>query len=174
MTCDVVASQCPSPNVWSAAGALDSDGCCFCDEDCEHSLETGTDCAKGPYADISQSDGSCYDYAGEHKVHCDIGVTACKAMGATYLWYAPGYIGSKRCCHCEADCDHTLEQQPEAHADWPDCQLYYIREDLMINQGGHGNEYTFAPTLKPVAIDAATSTTVGVLAAAAAGVAALL
>merc|ERR1712025_220051 len=97
---------------------------------------------------------------GEHKVHCDIGVTACKAMGATYLWYAPGHIGSKRCCHCEADCDHTLEQQPEAHADWPDCQLYYIREDLMINQGGHGNEYTFAPTLKPVAIDAATSTTV--------------
>jgi len=172
VTCDVVASQCASPNVWSAAGALDSDGCCFCDESCDHSLETGTDCHKGPYADVSQSDGSCYDYAGSHQVQCDMGIDACTGQGATYLWYAPGYIsGMSGCCHCDASCDHSLET---GSTSWPDCSLYYIREDLMINKGEHGTEYTFAPTAKPVAIDAADATTVGVLAAAAAGVAALL
>ena len=51
VTCDVTAGQCASPNVWSEAGALDSDGCCFCDETCDHSAETGTDCHSKGYAD---------------------------------------------------------------------------------------------------------------------------
>ena len=72
VTCDVTAGQCASPNVWSEAGALDSDGCCFCDETCDHSAETGTDCHLKGYADESESSGSCYDlFSGT--VECDIG-----------------------------------------------------------------------------------------------------
>ena len=165
VTCDVVASQCKSPNVWSEAGALDSDGCCFCDETCNHDLETGTNCHLGPYADESESSGSCYDYNGDHGIECDIGHADCSAKGALFYWYAPGYVSTSQpsngCCHCDASCDHSLEL--------PSCVngTYY--------GPGHGSEYTNAPTPKPVApIDAAAATTVGVLAAGAAGVAALL
>jgi len=168
VTCDVKASQCASPNTWSAAGALDSDGCCFCDESCDHSLETGTDCDKGPYADISQSDGSCYAYGGGSKVYCDVGKHECVALSSSYFWYAPGYMsGMSGCCHCDASCDHTLESGT-------DCVYYGSDGTKATNGTGHGAEYTFAPTSKPVSIDAAATTTVGVLAAAAAGVAALL
>ena len=165
VTCDVVASQCKSPNVWSEAGALDSDGCCFCDETCNHGLETGTDCHLGHYADKSESSGSCYDMFGGSTIECDIGHADCSAKGAYFYWYGPGFIStgsfSKGCCHCDASCDHSLEL--------PSCVngSYY--------GPGHGNEYTNAPTPKPVGpIDAAATTTVGVLVAAAAGVAALL
>ena len=100
VTCDVTAGQCASPNVWSAAGALDSDGCCFCDETCDHSAETGTDCYLKGYADESQSDGSCYDPT-THQVTCDVGHAACDALG--HYWYSPGYINSYGgCCHCDA------------------------------------------------------------------------
>ena len=92
VTCDVTAGQCASPNIWSEAGALDSDGCCFCDETCDHSAETGTDCDLKDYADESQSDGSCYDPLGGHSIKCDVGHAACDAMGA--YWYSPGYISS--------------------------------------------------------------------------------
>jgi hypothetical protein len=159
VTCDVVASQCASPNVWSAPGALDSDGCCFCDETCDHSAETGTNCHKGPYADESESSGSCYDMFGGHSIECDIGQKRCAEKGDYFYWYSPGYVGSSGCCHCDASCDHSLETGTCTNAS------YY--------GPGHGNEYTFAPTSKPVAIDAATSTTVGVLAAAAAAAALL-
>jgi hypothetical protein len=189
VTCDVLQSQCKSPNVWSAAGALDSDGCCFCDETCDHAAETGSDCKNSPYADVSQSDGSCYDST-THAIQCDVTMQACIDQGR--YWYSPGYItSSSGCCHCDASCDHTLET-PKAQnkidgyncdssiagdcdpIDWPTlgCSAYYIDESRggATNQG-HGAEYTFAPTGKPVAIDAAAATTVGVLAA---GAAALL
>ena len=104
VTCDVTAGQCASPNIWSEAGALDSDGCCFCDETCDHSAETGTDCDLKDYADESQSDGSCYSLT-TYQLTCDVGHAACDAMGA--YWYSPGYIsGSSGCCHCDASCDH--------------------------------------------------------------------
>ena len=168
VTCDLKPSECASPNTWSAAGALDSNGCCFCDESCDHSLETGTDCDKGPYADISQSDGSCYAYGGGSKVYCDVGKHECVALSSSYFWYAPGYMsGMSGCCHCDASCDHTLESGT-------DCVYYGSDGTKATNGTGHGAEYTFAPTSKPVSIDAAAATTVGVLAAAAAGVAALL
>ena len=168
VTCDVVASQCKSPNVWSEAGALDSDGCCFCDETCNHGLETGTDCHLGHYADKSESSGSCYDMFGGSTIECDIGHADCSAKGAFFYWYHPGWMSKSwstglQCCHCDASCDHSLE------TDTPEnCAAKYYGP-------GHGNEYTNAPTPKPVApIDAAAATTVGVLAAGAAGVAALL
>jgi len=185
VTCDVVASQCASPNVWSAAGALDSDGCCFCDETCDHAAETRTDCHLKGYEDPSQSDGSCYDFT-THIVQCDISHAACDAQSRYY--YSPGYINSgSGCCHCDASCDHTLET-PKVMTPIPGyncdasiagdcdaidyvtngCQMYYT--DLS-KVDEHGTEYTFAPTGKPVAIDAAAATTVGVLAA---GAAALL
>ena len=192
VTCDVTAGQCASPNVWSEAGALDSDGCCFCDETCDHSAETGTDCYLKDYADESQSDGSCYDST-THQITCDVGHAACDALG--HYWYSPGYINSGYnsyggCCHCDASCDHTLET-PKVMTPIPGyncdasiagdcdaidyvtngCQMYYT--DLS-KVDEHGTEYTFAPTGKPVAIDAAAATTVGVLAAGAAGAAALL
>ena len=188
VTCDVVASQCKAPNVWSAAGALDSDGCCFCDETCDHGAETGTNCELGPYADKSESSGSCYDRT-THFIQCDVLQKTCDDAGR--YWYSPGYITSIGCCHCDASCDHTLED-PQVYTptpgyscdasiagdcdpiDWPTlgCSAYYIAESRggATNQG-HGAEYTFAPTGKPVAIDAAAATTVGVLAA---GAAALL
>ena len=187
VTCDVVASQCKAPNVWSAAGALDSDGCCFCDETCDHGAETGTNCELGPYADKSESSGSCYD-SKTHFIQCDVLHKTCDDAGR--YWYSPGYITSIGCCHCDASCDHTLED-PQVYTpnpaycdasiagdcdpiDWPTlgCSAYYIAESRggATNQG-HGTEYTFAPTGKPVAIDAAAATTVGVLAA---GAAALL
>ena len=139
--CDVVASQCTSPNVWSAAGALDSDGCCFCDETCDHSAETGTDCHSKGYADESQSDGACYDFT-THTIDCDIGHAACDAMGA--YWYSPGYIsGSSGCCWCDASCDHSLETGT-------DCSSGYFGADGSPGSGGgHGAEYTFAPTPWP-------------------------
>jgi len=187
----VVASQCKAPNVWSAAGALDSDGCCFCDETCDHGAETGTNCELGPYADKSESSGSCYD-SKTHFIQCDVLHKTCDDAGR--YWYSPGYITSIGCCHCDASCDHTLED-PQVYTpnpaycdasiagdcdpiDWPTlgCPAYYVSEGRggAANQG-HGTEYTNAPTPKPVGpIDAAATTTVGVLAAAAAGVAALL
>ena len=168
VTCDVKASQCASPNTWSAAGALDSDGCCFCDESCDHSLETGTDCHIGPYADISQSDGSCYNMGGGSMLTCDIGKHECDALGSSHFWYAPGKVSGSGCCHCAANCDHSLETKTKA-----ECDAYYV-DQYKVNAGGHGTEYTFAPTSKPVAIDAAAATTVGVLAAAAAAVASFL
>ena len=139
--CDVVASQCASPNVWSAAGGLDSDGCCFCDETCDHSAETGTDCHSKGYADESQSDGACYDFT-THTIDCDIGHAACDAMGA--YWYSPGYIsGSSGCCWCDASCDHSLETGT-------DCSSGYFGADGSPGSGGgHGAEYTFAPTPWP-------------------------
>jgi len=190
VTCDVVASQCASPNVWSAAGALDSDGCCFCDETCDHSKETGTDCHKGPYADESESTGSCYEGA-THIVTCDVSHAACDALNRP--WYAPGYINSMSgCCHCDASCDHTLETPRSGVSKYAGyncdasiagdcdgtidyvalgCQHYYTDIGKVEE---HGTEYTFAPTSKPAPIDAAAATTAGVLAAAAAGAAALL
>ena len=85
VTCDVTAGQCASPNVWSAAGALDSDGCCFCDETCDHSAETGTDCHLKGYADESESSGSCYDMFGGHSIECDMGHAECAAKGLTSI-----------------------------------------------------------------------------------------
>jgi hypothetical protein len=77
----------------------------------------------------------------------------------------PGY-------NCDAsiagDCDDI---------DWPTlgCSAYYTHKIRgFVEAQKHGLEYTFAPTGKPVAIDAAAATTVGVLAAGAAGAAALL
>jgi len=189
VTCDVLASQCTGANVWSAPGALDTDGCCFCDESCEHigafATETGTDCHLKGYADTSQSDGSCYD-SGTHIVQCDMSHAACDALSR--YWYSPGYINSMSgCCHCDASCDHTLET-PKVMTPIPGyncdasiagdcdaidyvtngCPMYYT--DLSkVNE--HGTEYTFAPTSTPISIDAATATTVGLLAA---GAAALL
>ena len=192
VTCDMLQSECKSPNVWSAAGALDSDGCCFCDETCDHTAETGTDCAKGPYADLPQEDGSCYDMT-THVIECDVSLQACVDAGR--YWYSPGYITSRSgCCYCEAQCDHSLEVPvvqtmiPGYNCDasiagdcdpldWTvlGCSAYYTHESRGgAAAGGHGLKYTFAPTAKPVAIDAAAATTVGVLAAGAAGAAALL
>ena len=190
VTCDVVASQCASPNVWSPAGALDSDGCCFCDETCDHAAETGTNCHLGPYADESESTGSCYE-GSTHIVTCDMSHAACDALNRA--WYSPGYINSMSgCCHCDASCDHSLETpksgvmkianyncDPNIAGDCDGtmdyvafgCQYYYT--DLGKVEE-HGTEYTFAPTSKPAPIDAAAATTAGVLAAAAAGAAALL
>ena len=161
VTCDLTASQCTGANVWSAAGALDSDGCCFCDETCDHSLETGTDCHNGPYADVSESSGSCYDMFGGHSIECDIGHARCTAKGTYFYWYSPGWISSSSgCCHCDASCDHTLET-----GDCTNTSAYSYYGP------GHGNEYTMPPTTTPISIDAATATTVGLLAA---GAAALL
>ena len=135
VTCDVTAGQCASPNVWSAAGALDSDGCCFCDETCDHSAETGTDCYLKDYADESQSDGSCYDPT-THQVTCDVGHAACDARGA--FWYSPGFINSRTgCCHCDASCDHSLETGT-------DCSSNYFGGDGYAGSGGgHGAEYSY-------------------------------
>ena len=191
VTCDMLQSQCKSPNVWSAAGALDSDGCCFCDETCDHSAETGTNCELGPYADKSESSGSCYDST-THVIQCDISMQAC--IDQNRYWYSPGYITTNGCCHCDASCDHSMES-PEVQSlypgyncdasiagdcddiDWPTlgCSAYYTHKIRgFVEAQKHGLEYTFAPTGKPVAIDAAAATTVGVLAAGAAGAAALL
>jgi hypothetical protein len=135
VTCDVTAGQCASPNVWSEAGALDSDGCCFCDETCDHSAETGTDCYLKDYADESQSDGSCYDPT-THQVTCDVGHAACDARGA--FWYSPGFINSRTgCCHCDASCDHSLETGT-------DCSSNYFGGDGYAGSGGgHGAEYSY-------------------------------
>ena len=65
VTCDMKASECTGNNVYSAPGAIDpATGCCFCDESCDHSLETGTNCGATIYADESSSDGSCYESNG--------------------------------------------------------------------------------------------------------------
>ena len=134
VTCDVTAGQCASPNVWSEAGALDSDGCCFCDETCDHSAKTGTDCYLKDYADESQSDGSCYDFT-THQVTCDVGHAACDALG--HYWYSPGFVGgSGGCCHCDASCDHSLETGT-------DCSSNYFGGDGYAGSGGgHGAEYS--------------------------------
>ncbi len=137
VTCDVTAGQCASPNVWSEAGALDSDGCCFCDETCDHSAETGTDCHLEGYADESQSDGSCYDYM-THQLTCDVGHAACDAI--VPYWYSPGYINSGYnsyggCCHCDASCDHTLETGSDCSSN------YYGADGTQGSGGGHGAEY---------------------------------
>jgi len=159
VTCDVTAGQCASPNVWSEAGALDSDGCCFCDETCDHSAETGTDCHLKDYADESQSDGSCYIFTTQ-QIMCDVGHATCDAMGA--YWYSPGFIsGSSGCCHCDASCDHDLETPHvlEKYPGWNcnasipnDCDpidlevvgcsvVYYGADGTQGSGGGHGAEY---------------------------------
>ncbi len=132
VTCDVTAGQCASPNVWSEAGALDSDGCCFCDETCDHSAETGTDCHLKGYADESQNEGSCLSIT-TSQVTCDVGHATCEAEEG--WWYAPGYIDFiTGCCHCDASCDHTFETGT-------DCSSNYY--------GGHGTEYTLIAGYQP-------------------------
>merc|ERR1711907_841196 len=119
VTCDVKPSACTGTHVYSAPSALDSDGCCFCDESCDHSAETGTDCHKKIYADKAESSGSCYDST----VHV-------------------------------ASCDHSMETGT-------DCSYY--------DSPGHGDEYTHSPTGAPTpraVADAATMTTASILAAA--------
>ena len=109
------------------------------------------------YYDESQSDGSCYDGT-THVVMCDVGHADCDALG--HAWYAPGYTsGYSGCCHCEESCNHDLETP----ADGVDCANNYY-------------DVSPSPTRGPtsVAADAAAATTVGVLAAAAAGFASLL
>ncbi|CAH0379283.1 unnamed protein product [Pelagomonas calceolata] len=161
ITCDVTQSTCEATtgNVWYAAGTVGSNGCCHCDETCDHSQETGTNC-QASYYDESQSDGSCYDGT-THVVTCDVGHADCEALG--HAWYAPGYMsGYSGCCHCEESCNHDLETP----ADGVDCSTRYYDVSPSPTRG---------PTAaKTVAADAAAATTVGILAAAAAGAAALL
>ena len=44
-------------------------GCCHCDESCDHTAETGTNC-QASYYDEDSIDGSCYDMT-THVVTCD-------------------------------------------------------------------------------------------------------
>jgi len=149
VTCDIKSSACTGTNVYSAPSALDADGCCFCDESCDHAAETGTDCHKKIYADLSESSGSCYDST-THVVECDVQHGSCGGY-----WYGPGYISSgSGCCHCDASCEHSMETGT-------DCTYY---QDGV----GHGDEYTHEPSPAPPPIDAAAATTVGILAAGAA------
>ena len=118
------------------------------------------------YADESQSDGSCYSFATPTQVMCDVGHAACDAMGA--CWYSPGFISISRisgtsCCHCDASCDHTLEnpQVQEKSPGWNcnasipnDCDpidwqalgcsmAYYGADGTQGSGGGHGAEYSY-------------------------------
>ena len=152
VTCDVKPSACTGTHVYSAPSALDSDGCCFCDESYDHSAETGTDCHKKIYADKAESSGSCYDST-VHVVTCDVSHKKCAELGG--YWNMPGYISSYGgCCHCDASCDHSMETGT-------DCSYY--------DSPGHGDEYTHSPTGAPTpraVADAATMTTASILAAA--------
>jgi len=156
MECDVTEAQCTTDGgTHYAKGTVGSSGCCYCDESCDHTLETGTDCHLN-YYDVAQSDGSCYDST-THVVTCDVGHQECHDSGA--YWYKPGYMsGRSGCCHCKNSCDHTAETGANCEESWYDASP----------------APTTAPVAKVVAADAATATTVGVLAAAAAGAAALL
>ena len=158
MECDVTEAQCTTDGgTHYAKGTVGSSGCCYCDESCDHTLETGTDCHLN-YYDVAQSDGSCYDSTA-HVVTCDVAHQKCHDSGG--YWYKPGYMSTSRttglkCCHCKDSCDHTAETGTNCDESWYD-----------------GSP---APTTAPVAttVDAATATTVGVLAAAATAAAALL
>ena len=163
ITCDVAETTCTgSGGYFYAANSKGSDGCCFCDEGCDHSAETGTDCQLKGYADESQSDGSCYDPT-THQVTCDVGHAACD--GDYRYWFAPGYISAwSGCCHCDASCDHDLET-PQVLAKYPgyncnasipgDCDpidlevvgcsvVYYGADGTQGSGGGHGADYTVA------------------------------
>ena len=162
ITCDVAETTClNSGGHFYAASAMGSDGCCFCDEGCDHAAETGTDCHLN-YRDSFQSDGSCYEFS-THVVTCDVSHADCEALGRA--WYSPGYIsGMGGCCHCYSGCDHSLE----------------TGTDCTYSEPGHpptpqpSEKPTMAPTAAKVIADAAATTTVGILAAGAAGAAALL
>ena len=160
VTCDVKQSTCEAAGkTYYAPGFVGSSGCCHCDESCDHTLETGTDCHLN-YYDVAQSDGSCYDSTA-HVVTCDVAHQKCHDSGG--YWYKPGYMSTSRttglkCCHCKDSCDHTAETGANCEESWYDASP----------------APTTAPVAKVVAADAATATTVGVLAAAAAGAAALL
>ena len=136
---------------------------CFCDETCDHSAETGTDCYLKGYADESESSGSCYDLS-SFTLECDIGHAECAAKGAYFYWFSPGYIsGSSGCCHCDASCDHDLET-PQVMTPIPgyncdasiagDCDsidlevvgcsvVYYGADGTQGSGGGHGAEYSY-------------------------------
>ena len=160
-----------------APGAMPlSNGCCLCDHGCDHSAEpAGVDCQSG-YYDNFQSDGSCMEFS-TMAIECDVSHAACDAKGSGFYWYSPGFIGGNGCCHCYSSCDHSLETGT-------DCTYY---------ESGHPPTPrptvspkpstsptpgpTVSPTLAPtpaLVADAAAATTVGVLAAGAAGAAALL
>ena len=151
-------------------------GCCLCDHGCDHSAETGTDCQSG-YSDSFQSDGSCYDMFGDNSIECDVDHAACDAKGSGFYWYNPGFVGSSGCCHCYSSCNHNLETAA-------DCTYYETGHPPTPKPSVSPKPSTsptpgptVSPTLGPtpkVVADAATATTVGVLAAGAAGVAALL
>jgi len=73
-----------------------------------------------PYCqDSPTSEGSCYDSSADpnsgHAVVCNVNQQACTGTDPSrYSWYPPGYAsldrdGHRTCCHCNADCDHSLE-----------------------------------------------------------------
>ena len=71
----------------------------------------GADCN---YYDTSA--GSCYEHG--VGVTCDVKQSTCEAAGNTY--YAPGYVGSSGCCHCDESCDHTKETAANCKASYYD------------------------------------------------------
>jgi len=161
ITCDVAETTCTgSGGYFYAANSKGSDGCCFCDEGCDHSEETGTDCHLD-YYDSFQSDGSCYDST-THVVTCDVSHADCEALG--HYWYSPGYVGGSGCCHCYSDCNHDLETGTGCTYNEPGAPPTPQPSE----------KPTMAPTAAKVVADAAATTTVGILAAGAAGAAALL
>ena len=177
--CDVTSSICNGVQggYWYPPGYISSyGGCCLCDHGCDHSAETGTDCQSG-YSDSFQSDGSCYDMFGDNSIECDVDHAACDAKGSGFYWYNPGFVGSSGCCHCYSSCNHNLETAA-------DCTYYETGHPPTPSPSVSPKPSTsptpgptVSPTLGPtpkVVADAATATTVGVLAAGAAGVAALL
>ena len=51
-------------------------------------------------------------------VTCDVKQSTCEAAGNTY--YAPGFVGSSGCCHCDESCDHTKETAANCKASYND------------------------------------------------------
>ena len=59
-------------------------------------------------ANYFSSAGSCYSML-SHIVTCDIAEDWCVSTDdEVKYWYEPGAVGQSGCCHCDADCDHTL------------------------------------------------------------------
>ena len=114
MTCFIDSETCVSlGNSHYPAGHVGSDGCCYCESNCDHSQETSTDCN---YYDTSA--GNCYDPAAD-QMTCDVKESTCTAAGGS--WDAPGTISASGCCYCDETCDHSQE--------WgADCEDQYYDE----------------------------------------------
>jgi hypothetical protein len=87
VSCGVMASECAGSS-YEAGYVSGRNGCCHCKTNCDHSMETSTDCS---YYDAPTESAGCYNLNGMHSVKCsfnaDEAVTEeeCTAGDGTFL-----------------------------------------------------------------------------------------